>query len=182
MRFDPNAYGEEVARILALDGNGERLMPLAHGRCSSEAARSALREAAVSRLFPAARAPEAALSGLWLYFSCLDESHSLSQEIGTPEGSFWHGIMHRQEPDPGNSAYWFRRVGNHPVYVPLAEAAAGMGYPGGAKWDALAFIDYCEESRRKPGSPAEHLALQIQRAEWQLLFDFCARPRAVPTE
>src|ERR1035437_261913 len=37
--FDPYAYGDEIAAILALDGNGERLMPLAGGTCSSEEAR-----------------------------------------------------------------------------------------------------------------------------------------------
>jgi len=182
MEFDPNSYGEEVARLLALDGGGERLMPLASGRCSSEQACKVLHGATAARLFPAARAPEAALSGLWLYFSCLDESHSLSQDIGSAEGSFWHGIMHRQEPDAGNAAYWFRKVGDHPVFAPLAEAAANAGYSGKARWDPFAFIDYCEDARREPGSPAEGLALQIQRAEWQLLFDYCARPRAVPTE
>ena len=41
--FDPHAYGEEIARILALDGNGERLMPLAGGTCSSPQARNLLR-------------------------------------------------------------------------------------------------------------------------------------------
>src|SRR5262249_50019461 len=35
MKFDPTAYGPVVAALLALDGDGERLMPLASGRCSS---------------------------------------------------------------------------------------------------------------------------------------------------
>lgn len=39
MRFDAGAYGPEVAAILALDGNGERLMPLGRGVCSSVEAR-----------------------------------------------------------------------------------------------------------------------------------------------
>ena len=33
MAFSPDAYGPHVAAILALDGNGERLMPLAGGAC-----------------------------------------------------------------------------------------------------------------------------------------------------
>ncbi|MCZ2149195.1 MAG: hypothetical protein LC126_15650 [Bryobacterales bacterium] len=183
MSFDSANYGEEVAAILALDGNGERLMPLAGGRCGSPAARARLPRWSARELFEGSRAPGAALSGLWLYFSCLDESHSMSQAIHTADGSFWHGIMHRQEPDPGNSGYWFRRVGAHPVFPRLAEEAARLaaeipntGFVTAEKWDPLAFIDFCEEARRRPGSEAETLALHIQRAEWQILFDYCASP------
>jgi hypothetical protein len=185
MAFDLSRYSPDVAAILALDGGGERLMPLAHGTCSSEEARLRLKTSSARTLFPGARAPEAALSGLWLYFSCLDESHSLSQEIETSDGSFWHGIMHRQEPDAWNSGYWFRRVGAHPVFPALREAAAQIaaGYssvPFEVKphWDPFAFIDFCERARRQPGTDAERLALEIQRAEWQLLFDSCAGPRS----
>lgn len=185
MAFDPQAYGEEVAEILALDGNGDRLMPLVGGRCSSEEARQRLRRRAARDWFPHARAPEASLSGLYLYFSCLDEAHEVAQGIPTAEGSYWHGIMHRQEPDPGNSSYWFRRVGRHPIFDELARASAEIAqrYPQqmfslGKDWDPFAFIELCETARRNPGSPLEALALEIQRAEWQLLFDYCARPAA----
>ncbi|HYZ84421.1 MAG TPA: hypothetical protein VE621_08460 [Bryobacteraceae bacterium] len=184
MAFDPLAYGPEVAAILALDGNGQRLMPLAEGTCSSEEARTRLRSATATGLFPNSRAPLAALSGLWLYFSCYDESHNLSQDIPTSDGSFWHGILHRQEPDAGNASYWFRQVGEHPVFEPLmAEAQAlaadeGIKLPWSNKWDPFAFIDFCERARRKPGSEDEQLAQRIQRAEWQLLFDHCARSHA----
>ncbi|MBL8214602.1 MAG: hypothetical protein JNK87_28020 [Bryobacterales bacterium] len=178
MVFDSHAYGPAVAALLALDGDGERLMPLALGTCSSNEARRILHTAKAREWFPHSRAAEAAMSGLWLYFSCLDESHSLSQEIHTVEGSFWHGIMHRQEPDAGNSGYWFRRVGSHVVFPRLREAAAELGYPAGSQWDPLAFIDYCEQARRRPGSETEQLALRVQRAEWQILFDYCASPAA----
>src|SRR5262245_6497073 len=53
-------------------------------------------------------------AGLWLRFNYLDESHKISQDIDTPEGSFWHGILHRREGDYDNAKYWFRRVGTHP--------------------------------------------------------------------
>jgi hypothetical protein len=182
MPFNPSAYGKEVEEILALDGSGQRLMPLAHGRCSLEEARRRLGRVSANALFPNAPAPEAALSGLWLYFSCLEESHSLSQKIQTPDGSFWHGIMHRQEPDASNSGYWFRRVGNHPVFGRLleearliAQAISEAGVSFGPTWDPFAFIELCEQARRERGSPRERLALEVQRAEWQLLFDHCAR-------
>ena len=181
MAFDPSQYNPRVSQILALDGNGERLMPLALGTCSSAEAKRLLEAASAAQLFPDARAAEAAFSGLWLYFSCLDESHSLSQAIHTKDGSFWHGIMHRQEPDPGNSGYWFHKVGSHPVFPKLAAAARelldqapGARFKIKEQWDPFAFIDFVEQARRKPGSADEALALRIQLAEWQILFDYCA--------
>ncbi len=174
MGFDPSAYGSEVAGILALDGNGERLMPLAMGRCSSEEARRRLAAAKAPLLFPGARAPEAAMAGLYLYFSCIDEAHEVAQNISTPEGSYWHAIVHRQEPDAGNSSYWFARVGAHPLFPALRETAAEIGVDLGRRWDPVAFIDLCENARLRPGSPEERRALEVQRAEWQLLFGYCA--------
>jgi hypothetical protein len=173
--FDPKAYGGEVAAILALDGGGQRIMPLASGRCSSAAAYALLKAVTARGLFPEARAPEAAVAGLYLYFSCLDEAHGIAQGVESAEGSYWHAIMHRQEPDPGNSGYWFRRVGAHSIFPSLREAAAAVGVDFGARWDPLAFVDMCERARREPGSETERKALEVQRAEWQLLFDFCAK-------
>lgn len=184
MRFDPSRYGAEVEFILALDGGGERLMPLAQGTCSNQKAMAKLKGQSASALFAEGFAPEAALSGLWLYFSCLDESHALSQDLPSAEGSFWHGIMHRQEPDPGNAGYWFRRVGAHPIFPALAQEARELAshhdparFRLKDQWDPFAFIDYCEMSRQQPGSADEQLALAIQRLEWQLLFDYCAKTR-----
>lgn len=181
--FDSSSYGKEVEAILALDGDGERLMPLCGGT-PVPAVRKALEGRSAADLFPHSRHPEAALSGLWLYFSFYEESHSLSQNISTVEGSFWHGIMHREEPDADNAAYWFRRVGRHPLFPALREAAAGIVESRGGSfrvagdWDPFAFIDFCESARRKPGSADERLALEIQRAEWQLLFDWCAKAKS----
>ncbi len=174
MSFDPHGFGEDVASILALDGNGERIMPLAMGHCSSERALELLTETSAALLFPRSRAPEAALAGLYLYFSCLDEAHRLAQDIASAEGSFWHGIVHRQEPDPGNAAYWFRRVGAHPIFPALRERALQIGVDFGPQWDPMAFVDLCESARRAPGSEEERRALEVQRAEWQFLFDYCA--------
>jgi hypothetical protein len=169
MQFDPNAYGPEVAAILALDGNGERLMPLVQGQCSSPEAKAAVEALAKRKLLP-----EAALAGLYLYFSCWDEAHDLAQNISTREGSYWHAIVHRQEPDAGNSGYWFRQVGAHPIFPALREQAALGGVDLGPRWDPIAFIEMCERARQEPGSETERKAMETQRAEWQLLFDYCA--------
>ena len=181
MSFDAQAYGPKVAALLALDGNGERLMPLAQGTCSSPQARLIIAGQPAGRLFPQARAPEAAVAGLYLYFSCLDEAHETAQAIDTADGSYWHGIMHRQEPDAGNASYWFRQVGRHAIFPSLRSAAAEiaaahpkLGIAIADPWDPLVFIDLCEKARRSPGSEIETLAREIQRAEWQLLFHHCA--------
>jgi hypothetical protein len=173
MKFDPTAYGPVVAGILALDGNGERFMPLASGRCSSTEALAKLQAANSKSVFPNSRAPEAALAGLYLYFSCLDQAHEISQSVHSPEGAYWHGVVHRQEPDPGNAGYWFRQVATHPVFPELATTARNIGVLDG-HWDPIQFVEICERARRQPGSPLERMALETQRAEWQLLFDYCA--------
>ncbi len=184
MRFDAALYGEGIARILELDGGGNRLIPLVARGTSSEEARRILTSAPVNELFPQAAAPRGALAGLWLYFSCFEEAHQVAQDDASAEGSFWHGILHRQEPDSGNAAYWFRRVGTHPVFSSLVNETAQIieQYPDAefrptVKWDPFGFILFCERAREQPGSSSEKAALEIQRTEWQLLFDYCARPK-----
>jgi hypothetical protein len=112
---------------------------------------------------------------LYLYFSCWEDAHVVAQDLETKEGSYWHAIVHRQEPDAGNSGYWFQQVGSHPIFPALQARAAEIGVVFGDRWNPLAFIDYCEAARKNPGSPEEQKALSVQRAEWQLLFDWCAK-------
>jgi hypothetical protein len=142
-----------------------------------------LRRGAAGELFPGARAPEAAVAGNWLALGDLDAAHRTAQEIETPEGSYWHAIMHRREPDPSNSAYWFGRTGRHAIFPALRERASEAleAYPDvkfalKAEWDPYAFIDFYEMARRKPGSREKELSDVIERIEWELLFDYCARP------
>ena len=176
MAFEWSAYSADVQTILALDGHGARPMPLANGALLKTGV-DAIAGRSASTLFPIAAHPDAALAGLYLYFCAYEPAHRIAQDIPTAEGSFWHGILHRQEPDPGNAGYWFRRVGRHPVFPGLREAAAESGFSVKSSWDPFAFIDYCEIARRKPGSKDEETAMTIQLAEWQLLFDYCARPQ-----
>jgi hypothetical protein len=44
------------------------------------------------------------------------------------------------------------------------------------RWDPFAFLAFCDRARQQPGSSHARAAMEIQRAEWQLLFDYCARP------
>jgi len=180
--FDFTRYGSRVARILALDQEGNRLIPLVAAGCSSKEAHALLVNQKASGLFPGSQAPEAALAGLWLYFSGLNQCHEIVQDLGSAEGSFWHAILHRQEPDAGNASYWFRRTGRHPVFGELRQRACEIAalhprlkFRVSESWDPFAFIDFCESARQEPGSHSEQVALEIQRAEWELLFDHCAR-------
>lgn len=171
--FDPITYGPVIAVLLADD----HLSPLGPGR-PREHVRPLLASFDPATAFAphAVHDPSMAAAchaGLWLYHDFLDESHTLSQGIDTPTGSYWHGIMHRREPDAGNAAYWFRRVGRHPVFEPLADHARRLGLtPRSAAWDPFAFIDLCD-GERGTNSPRESLLCQVQRCEWDLLFDWC---------
>ncbi len=112
---------------------------------------------------------DACLAGFWLWFDFLEESHTLSQEISGPTGAFWHAIMHRREPDPFNSKYWFRQVGAHPVLETLAEQSLELGYRYTSPFD---FVDFVEKVRNT-GSEKEELAKQVQKLEWCLLMKWC---------
>jgi hypothetical protein len=171
--FDPAACGPLVAALLAKP----RLAPLGPGTPDPPARDALARFNPLTDLGAPARDADAAracLAGLWLYFDHLDESHRVSQELETPEGSFWHAVMHRREPDADNSKYWWRRVGPHPVLDALRGRAPALGY---AYTTPQAFVDVCERVRGK-GSADEELARRVQGLEWELLFDWCYRKAA----
>lgn len=129
----------------------------------------------------------AVLAGLWLLHGDADASHRQSQSIEDEGrhrcGNFWHAIMHRQEPDYGNSKYWFRRVGQHPIFPELARRADEMiaadvsnaarhwqvklGLPG--RWDPFAFVDWCEAAAREAEARQINLIRRIQFVEMHLL-------------
>lgn len=187
-RFDPNSYGPACVALLA----GDRDCPLGPGEPRVEM-RAKLAAADDAALFGERRLVDRAAAagcraGLWLLHNFLDESHRISQEIATPSGSYWHGILHRREPDFSNAKYWFDRVGRHPVFAPLAAAARECAAVHLAKsadraaaflatqteWNPHAFVDLCAAVHRGR-SPSERLCRDIARIEWELLFDDCYR-------
>ncbi len=129
----------------------------------------------------------AVLAGLWLLHGDSDASHRQSQSIEDEGrhrcGNFWHAILHRQEPDYGNSKYWFRRVGQPGFLAELAQQAdeliavdgsdsarrwrTKLGLPG--RWDSFAFVDWCEAAAQDADASQAKLVRRIQFIEMHLL-------------
>lgn len=115
------------------------------------------------------------VAGLWLYVDELNRSHRVSQNIATPTGSYWHGIMHRREGDFSNSHYWFRKVGKHPAmkHIDISGGSAGAGTDVG-RYDPHAFIDAVEQAVKEDDADQKHPELvAMQRHEWVRLFEWC---------
>ena len=136
---------------------------------------------------------EAILAGLLQLNNFLDESHNHSQSIQGQgqdvNGDYWHGIMHRREPDYGNAKYWCRRVGSHPCFQQLPELAQQAfdecpssdaahwksRLAGESGWDAAAFVDLCEATERSSDDDLTTAAKRIQWAEMLILLEHTYR-------
>jgi len=185
MQLIPDDYPQPVSELLKIDVDYPLVpsQPVADGRdkLAGLSAADLFGECPIADRDMA----DCCLSGLWLRFDFLDESHTISQNVHTPTGSYWHGIMHRREPDWSNSKYWFRKVGEHEVFDDLLAAAGGIAeefnldaeaksLAGSSSWDSLAFVDLCR-SAHASGGELETFCRRVQMAEWELLFDFCYR-------
>ena len=174
--WDTDRFGNPVASIL---GTGDRLPELAP-KSGDEAARLRLDALAGAKEAPS----PAVMGGLYLYFDLLEPAHKIALGIDTTTGSFLHGIMHRRQPDDDNSAYWFRRVGDHPVLKALAaparahilaagDSALARDLFSGPFWDPFAFIKASSEARQTGSPERVTLLAGLQLLEWRLLFDDC---------
>lgn len=125
---------------------------------TSEAVRKALLQ--VFGQEPRFSGRKAAVLNLWkggLFYALddLDAAHRFFQEDGSPEGSYWHGMLHRREGDFGNSLYWIRRAGRMQV----------DGWESG--FNPAAFVGACEKAAGA-GTDPEPL-LKSQRREWEAM-------------
>jgi hypothetical protein len=181
--FDRSAYGPALSPLLYVP----RLNPLDAG-APNKVMRPQLDAIGGDNAFAPHRVRDpdmanACRAALWLYHEYLDEAHAIAQNVHTPEGSYWHALVHRREPDFDNARYWFGRVGRHPVYEPLRQAAARLAvFPAPAAaflatqgvWDPYAFADLCEATLAGR-EPCAELCRRVQACEWELLFDHCYR-------
>jgi hypothetical protein len=141
-------------------------------------------------------------AGLYLIHDFLHEAHELAQvaeKRGAPlTAAYWHGLVHRREPDYDNARYWFRRVGRHPLFQRLGsdvrlDRASGWGLDcrdgrvatdiempldRAGQWSPMAFIDWCESLAEGAHTPPHEatgsrlLAVRIQALEMRRLLEF----------
>ena len=127
-------------------------------------------------------------SGLLLWNDALDESHEISQTLGNDTGSYWHGLMHRREPDYSNSKYWFGRVGDHPIFPSLRDRVLSLSkeienpsdplsqvihsIESEDNWDSFQFVDWCESAENDPTSDSTEFLKQVQAEEIKLLLAY----------
>ncbi len=122
-------------------------------------------------------------AALLLRLDDLDGAHDLVNSVHSAEGSYWHGLMHRREPDIHNSNYWFKKVSVHPIFEALRFEAIKHSHKYGLSksildslnapdWDPYFFNSLCEKSREK-NNPLEKFCMDVQEEEWKLLFQYC---------
>jgi len=127
-------------------------------------------------------------SGLLIWNDAINDSHDISQGLSNNTGSYWHGIMHRREPDYSNAKYWFGRVGTHSIFPDLRERAIAIAkeqsnpsdklnqiaqvIEKAEHWDPYQFIDWCEAAENNTNSDVTRLLQQVQVAEIKLLLAY----------
>lgn len=166
-----------------LDRCANRVLPLTQSNDRDAESVAELKKHSPDELFPDARNPEPAYSALLLLLGDFECSHDLTNDDESPEGCYLHAIIHRMEPNPANSAYWLRQLGQHPLFPQVRERAQQIlaehpvpGWQLQPDWDPFLFNKWCEQASHAPGTEEEKAALAIQRAEWDLLFAWCAEP------
>jgi hypothetical protein len=189
-------YTSAIAEAIEKLEAGNPLPTLVPQKAWSSELTDALESASLNELFDGESLKnmtfgEAIKSGLLLWNDALDESHNISQELGNQTGSYWHGIMHRREPDYSNSKYWFGRVGTHPIFPALRERALelfeetqnpsdaladiGQAIAAEDNWDAYQFIDWCQAAEDDSDSDVTRFLQQVQAEEIKLLLAYSYR-------
>jgi hypothetical protein len=179
MSLDLEYFSERVASVL--EGYPHVDLPLSKADLIEHPQLDSIARQPSHMLFPGGRDPEAAHSGLLLLLGGWEQSHEIAQTIDRLEGSYWHAIIHRAEPDTGNAGYWFRRVGPHPIFEELRRGAAEIvkqnpsaRWNAPAPWNPFEFAEFYAKALAKKDSPQYRVAAAIHSLEWRLLFEWCA--------
>lgn len=65
--------------------------------------------------------PETLHALWWAEKGNWEKAHTISQAIETPEGSWIHANLHREEGDLGNARYWYTRAGKAEAHDGVAD-------------------------------------------------------------
>ncbi len=189
-------YTSAIAEVIGKLEAGNPLPPLVPQNAWSRELTDTLEAASLDELFDGASLKnttfaEAIKSGLLLWNDALDESHTISQGLADQTGSYWHGIMHRREPDYPNSKYWFGRVGSHPIFPALRERSlelfnetanpsdalteVGQAITAQENWDSYQFVDWCQAAEGDSDSDVIGFLQQVQAEEIKLLLAYSYR-------
>jgi hypothetical protein len=186
-------YSPQITEILKKLEARQPLPPLAPEKAWDSALASQIQNASLEELFGDETIKgkvfgDAVKSGLLLWADALDASHTISQGISNKTGSYWHGIMHRREPDYGNSKYWFGRVGSHPIFPTLRKRVLDLlnghsdsladyaeAIQGQESWDAFQFVDWCQAEARNGNGERLTFLQTVQVEELKLLLDYSYR-------
>lgn len=135
--------------------------------------------AALEEARPAAKKRGTVIRALvLLWHDHWNRAHELVQSELSADAALVHAMVHRREPDPWNSKYWWRRAGDHPALERLGrEAAAVLERHGatdwlrrlvpGGRWDPYAFVDLSTELQGREESAEGLVARALQRAEFE---------------
>lgn len=186
-------YTPAIAEVIEKLEAGNPLPTLVPQKAWSTELTEALASKSVDELFQGESVKnttfgDAIKSGLLLWNDALDESHNISQGLANQTGSYWHGIMHRREPDYSNAKYWFGRVGTHPIFPQIRERALAIfnetpdpsdtlariaqAIETQAQWDAYQFIDWCQAAESESAGDVTRFLQQVQAEEIKLLLAY----------
>lgn len=175
--FSSSIKAEKIKIII--DKLKNRRPGLIFGKPYDQEVRDILQKTPVEELFSPEKVrnktfARAVVSGLLIWNDCEAEAHSIAQDIQTAEGSYFHAIIHRREPDIWNSGYWFNRVGKHPVFTLIYDFVASNANESirgkilsTGEWDPESFNKVVEAFQNGKNSDTDEI-INIQHAE--LLF------------
>ena len=106
-------------------------------------------------------------AGIHLLYNNLEECHRIAQSVETPDGSYWHAIVHRRERDFSNSKYWLRQVGRHEIFSELYRQATSIApelFEKTNEWDPFKRREM--KKQRCPWCGTDPLYVEYHDTEW----------------
>ncbi len=187
----------DIASVL---GTRSQLVPASH---KHDFLKSYLQGLSADRLIPE-RDPES-FSGNLVLAALMDKNddlescHKICQEAGQDDvcGNYWHGIVHRREPDFENARGWFRRAYGLPAYEEIYAGVLGvlqrvlqvpeygeareraLGFMQHLRvqgsWDPIYLVDLCEACMERGSASESKMLEEVQKVEFEVLFDWTYR-------